>query len=111
MTVEWPASERSKHGTQEKVNGITSQLFPQLDITPRLLCGLRSRPRPIDTLLADLAGTMTDGKTSVVPGTSTTYTITVTNNGPSTVTSLTLADTIPAALLNSNFAPSVGAYD
>jgi uncharacterized repeat protein (TIGR01451 family) len=65
----------------------------------------------IDTLLADLAVTMTDGKTSVVPGASTTYTITVTNNGPSTVTSLTLADTIPAALLNSNFAPSVGAYD
>jgi uncharacterized repeat protein (TIGR01451 family) len=62
-------------------------------------------------LLADLAVTMTDGKTSVVPGASNTYTITVTNNGPSTVTSLTLTDTIPAALLNSNFAPSVGAYD
>jgi uncharacterized repeat protein (TIGR01451 family) len=60
---------------------------------------------------ADLAVTMTDGKTTVVPGTSNTYTITVTNNGPDTVTSLTLADTIPAALLNPNFAPSVGAYD
>jgi uncharacterized repeat protein (TIGR01451 family) len=60
---------------------------------------------------ADLAVTMTDGKTTVVPGASNTYTITVTNNGPSTVTSLTLTDTIPAALLNPNFAPSVGAYD
>ena len=54
---------------------------------------------------------MTDGTTTVVPGTSNTYTITVTNNGPDTVTSLTLTDTIPAALLNPNFAPSVGAYD
>jgi uncharacterized repeat protein (TIGR01451 family) len=60
---------------------------------------------------ADLAVTMTDGKTTVVPGTSNTYTITVTNNGPSTVTSLTLTDSLPAALLNPNFAPSVGAYD
>jgi uncharacterized repeat protein (TIGR01451 family) len=65
----------------------------------------------IDTLLVDLAVTVADGTTTVVPGTSNTYTITVTNNGPSTVTSLTLTDTIPAALLNSNFAPSVGAYD
>ena len=54
---------------------------------------------------------MTDGKTTVVPGTINTYTITVTNNGPDTVSSLTLADTIPAALLNPNFAPSAGAYD
>src|SRR5262245_27628582 len=66
-----------------------------------------------DTLTpqADLAVTMTDGKVIVVPGTSNTYTITVTNNGPSTVSSLTLTDTIPAALLNPNFAPSAGAYD
>ena len=60
---------------------------------------------------ADLAVTMTDGKTTVVPGTFTAYTITVTNNGPSTVSSLTLTDSIPAALLNPNFAPSAGAYD
>jgi uncharacterized repeat protein (TIGR01451 family) len=63
------------------------------------------------TPTADLAVTMTDGKTTAVPGTSTTYTITVTNNGPSTVSSLTLTDSIPAALLNPNFAPSVGAYN
>src|SRR5262249_4639945 len=60
---------------------------------------------------SDLAVTMTDGKTTVGPGASNTYTITVTNNGPSTVSSLTLTDTIPAALLNPNFAPSAGAYD
>jgi uncharacterized repeat protein (TIGR01451 family) len=61
---------------------------------------------------ADLAVTMTDGKTSVVPGTSNTYTIMVSNNGPSTVSSLTLTDTIPATLLNAIFGtPSVGTYD
>jgi len=66
-----------------------------------------------DTLTpqADLAVTMDDGKTTVAPGTSDTYTIRVTNNGPSAVTNLTLTDAIPAALLNPTFAPSVGAYD
>ena len=48
------------------------------------------------TPVADLAVTMTDGKTTVVPGAINTYTITVTNNGPSTVSSLTLTDSIPA---------------
>src|SRR6185503_6479701 len=37
------------------------------------------------TPVADLTITKTDGVTSVTAGTSTTYTITVTNNGPSTV--------------------------
>jgi uncharacterized repeat protein (TIGR01451 family) len=60
---------------------------------------------------ADLSVTKTDGAASVVPGTSDTYTITVTNNGPDTVTSVTLTDTIPAALSNTSFAPSVGTYD
>jgi uncharacterized repeat protein (TIGR01451 family) len=66
-----------------------------------------------DTLTpqADLAVTIDDHTLIVVPGASDGYTITVTNNGPSTVSSLTLSDAIPAALLNPNFAPSVGAYD
>jgi uncharacterized repeat protein (TIGR01451 family) len=63
------------------------------------------------TPAADLSVTVTDGTTTVVPGSSDTYTITVNNNGPDTVSSLTLTDAIPAALLNPNFAPSVGAYD
>ena len=64
-----------------------------------------------DTLTpqADLAVAVSDGKTIVVPGSSDTYTITVTNNGPSTVSSLTLTDTVPAALLNATFgSPSAG---
>jgi uncharacterized repeat protein (TIGR01451 family) len=41
----------------------------------------------------------TDGQTSAVPGTPTTYIIVVSNQGPSTVSSLTLTDAVPAALL------------
>ncbi len=67
-----------------------------------------------DTLTpqADLAVTKDDGKTNAVPGTSDTYTITVSNNGPSTVSSVLLTDDLPAALLNPVFGtPSAGSYD
>jgi uncharacterized repeat protein (TIGR01451 family) len=67
-----------------------------------------------DTLTpqADLAISKTDGKTSAVPGTPDTYTLTVTNNGPSTVSSLNLVDTVPAGLLNPDFGtPGTGSYD
>jgi uncharacterized repeat protein (TIGR01451 family) len=61
---------------------------------------------------ADLAVTKDDGKLTAVPGTPDTYTITVTNNGPSTVDAVNLTDTLPAALLNPVFgAPSAGSYD
>ena len=61
---------------------------------------------------ADLSITKTDGNTSVVPGTSDTYTIVVTNNGPDTVSSVNLIDTIPGALSNATFgSPSQGSYD
>ncbi|MFN7961132.1 MAG: IPTL-CTERM sorting domain-containing protein [Thermoanaerobaculia bacterium] len=51
-----------------------------------------------DTLtpMADLSITKTDGVTSVVPGTSTTYTITASNAGPSNAPGSTVADTFPA---------------
>ena len=45
---------------------------------------------------ADLAVTKTDGKTQYVPGTTNTYTIVVTNNGPSNVTGATVVDTFPS---------------
>src|SRR5262249_28014784 len=61
---------------------------------------------------ADLSVTKTDGKTEAVPGTPNTYTLTFTNNGPSTVSSLTLTDDVPAELLNPVFGtPSAGSYD
>jgi uncharacterized repeat protein (TIGR01451 family) len=47
-----------------------------------------------------------------VPGTPTTYTITVSNSGPSTVSSVILTDDVPTALLNPTFGtPSAGSYD
>jgi uncharacterized repeat protein (TIGR01451 family)/CSLREA domain-containing protein len=53
-----------------------------------------------DTLTptADLAITKTDGSPTAIPGSSTTYTITASNAGPSNVTGATVADTFPATL-------------
>jgi len=39
-----------------------------------------------------------DGKTSVVPGTSDTYTIVVSNSGPSAITGAALSDPLPAGV-------------
>jgi len=47
------------------------------------------------TIQADLKVTVTDGKTSAVPGTQDIYTIVVTNVGPSKVTGAVIHDTFP----------------
>ncbi|MCI0489543.1 MAG: HYR domain-containing protein [Blastocatellia bacterium] len=52
---------------------------------------------------ADLAVTKTNGVTTEAPGTPTTYTIVVTNNGPNQVVGATIADTFPAALTGVTF--------
>src|SRR6185369_4022488 len=44
----------------------------------------------------DLSIAKTDGTTSAVPGTNTTYTITVTNNGPSSISGAAVSDVLPA---------------
>jgi uncharacterized repeat protein (TIGR01451 family) len=59
----------------------------------------------------DLVITETDGQTSVGAGSPVTYTLTITNNGPSTVTSLTVSDTLPATILTPTFTPSTGTYN
>ena len=46
----------------------------------------------------DLAIAKTDGQTAYVPGTPISYTITVTNAGPSTATGVTITDPVPAAI-------------
>nr|MDJ0800986.1 DUF11 domain-containing protein [Calothrix sp. MO_167.B12] len=61
--------------------------------------------------IADLSVTKTDNQTSTTPGSAITYTITVSNNGPSTVNSLTLNDTVPASIENPIFTPSTGSYN
>ncbi|HEY4634163.1 MAG TPA: DUF11 domain-containing protein, partial [Candidatus Limnocylindrales bacterium] len=60
---------------------------------------------------ADLSITKTDSQTSAVPGQSVSYTITVTNNGPDTVTSLFVNDSVPAEITGAVFTPSIGAYN
>jgi uncharacterized repeat protein (TIGR01451 family) len=59
---------------------------------------------------ADLTISKTDGRTSAVPGTPITYTLRVTNNGPSTVTNLVVTDTVPSDILSPTFTPSEGSY-
>ena len=60
--------------------------------------------------VADLSITKTDGETTAIPGISVGYTITVTNLGPSTVTSLNVVDTLPPTLLTPAFIPQSGQY-
>jgi len=66
-----------------------------------------------DTLTpwADLAITKSDGQTGVLPNNPITYTITVSNLGPSSVRSLTVTDTLPPDLLNPVFTPNQGIYN
>ncbi len=58
-----------------------------------------------DAFGADLAITNTDHTTTAVPGSSTTYTVTITNNGPANVTGASVADLLSgvAALASDTF--------
>jgi uncharacterized repeat protein (TIGR01451 family) len=53
---------------------------------------------------ADLAITKTDGKDEVVPGTPTTYTLVVSNAGPSAVSGASVSDPPPAGATGGNLA-------
>ncbi len=59
----------------------------------------------------DLAIAVDDEQETVVPGEPISYTITVTNLGPSTPSSLTLINQVPPVLLSPVFVPSSGIYD
>ncbi len=52
----------------------------------------------LDILEADLSVTKTDGVATVVPGTATTYTIVVSNAGPSPVANAPVSDPLPAGI-------------
>ncbi|MDJ0617789.1 MAG: hypothetical protein QNJ63_13785 [Calothrix sp. MO_192.B10] len=73
--------------------------------------GSQTADFPFDRATADLSVTKTDNQTSTTPGSAITYTVTVSNNGPSTVNSLTLNDTVPASIENPSFTPSTGSYN
>lgn len=59
----------------------------------------------VDTIVttADLAITKSNNATTLVPGNQTTYTITVSNSGPSAVTGAAVADNLPAILTNASW--------
>ncbi len=61
--------------------------------------------------VSDLSIAVSDGTSSAVPGDVDTYTLTVTNNGPDSLSSVDLVDTLPAALSGVTFTPSQGSYD
>nr|WP_290225174.1 hypothetical protein [Trichocoleus desertorum] len=63
------------------------------------------------TPTADLSINKTDNQTSVAPGSSVVYTITVTNNGPSTLSSVTVTDALPAVIQNPVFTTTTGTYN
>lgn len=60
---------------------------------------------------ADLSVSETDGTTAAVPGLSTTYSLTVHNGGPSTVSSISLTDSLAPVLGSATFAPAAGSYN
>ena len=75
--------------------------------------GANNSATDVDTLTprADLVVTKTDGVASVIPGQSTTYTVTVTNGGPSNAPATAVVDLQPvgAAFTSWTCSPSAGA--
>jgi uncharacterized repeat protein (TIGR01451 family) len=92
----------------------TAQVAPPAGVTDSVSANDSSTDtdtigRPTGT--ADLAIAKTNNLTSVVPGDPITYTITVTNNGPGTVESLTVTDPLPVDLVDPFFSTPDGTYD
>ena len=83
--------QRDQHGHRRRARPASATRTPATTARPT---PTRS-PRPAR---ADLAITKTDGTTTVSAGGSTTYTLTVTNNGPSPVSGAILADPAVAGL-------------
>ncbi len=81
------------------------------EVRPRNWANLEPSSCTAVTPSANLSVTKTDGATTETPGTGVTYTITVTNAGPSTVKEVTLTDALPASLVGPVFTPSAGSYD
>jgi uncharacterized repeat protein (TIGR01451 family) len=65
--------------------------------------GVLNTPAEIIIQEADLAITKTDNLTSIAAGSTLTYTIVVSNNGPSPVTGADIKDTLPSQLTNATW--------
>jgi uncharacterized repeat protein (TIGR01451 family) len=89
LRVDAPAHTYAMAGNYSVTVGVTHETAPQLTVTA---ASITITPK------ANLSITTDDGVTAAVPGGSVTYTITVSNNGPSDITGATVADTFPAIL-------------
>ncbi|MFN0181190.1 MAG: beta strand repeat-containing protein, partial [Gemmatimonadales bacterium] len=76
------------------------------DIVGNTVTDTVNTPLTIDCV-ADLAVTKTDGATTATPGSPISYTVTVTNNGPSNVSGATVTDTVPAAITGVSWSCSI----
>ncbi|MDW8267214.1 MAG: hypothetical protein RMJ52_17980, partial [Gemmataceae bacterium] len=94
-------------------SGVNPSLVPR-NITAVVNDGTDSSNIAIATInlsqVADLSITKTNNQTAVIPGTSVTYVLVVSNAGPSTVTSVTATDPVPGILSGATFTPSTGTY-
>src|SRR6266567_3602575 len=106
-TVVMPSGSKITYKAKGKVNpSATGTISNTARVTPP--AGLND-PNPGNntatdtdsiTVKADLKVTVADGKTAAVPGTKDTYTIVVTNLGPSNVSGAVVSDTFPTILNN-----------
>ncbi len=109
-TGTWSVGILNVGAANEKTLKITAKVVPNRPIGDYVNTASNNHPQDPDltnntstvTLTpvpaADLKITNTDGKTQYVPGTSNTYTMVVTNDGPSNVTGATVANTLPAGV-------------
>ncbi len=74
----------------------TATVTPPAGVTDPVPANNTATDMDTPTPEADLALTKTDGSATYIPGGTTTYTLVVTNNGPSTAMGASLVDNIPA---------------
>jgi uncharacterized repeat protein (TIGR01451 family) len=96
-----PSYQQPAAPTPYQATGTTTLNAPTTDIDNQSrpsLGGFDSGADEFPGAQADLSITKDDGVTSVSPGTAVHYTITLANNGPSSVALAPVTDTVPAAL-------------
>jgi uncharacterized repeat protein (TIGR01451 family) len=109
-TVDIPAGEHVTYTVTAQVDSgasgnltNTASVAPPTGVTDPNSGNDTATDTDTEAAQADLAITKTDGQTTYTPGGTLTYTITVTNNGPSNVTGATVTDTFPAAIISASW--------
>ncbi|MCZ4244104.1 gliding motility-associated C-terminal domain-containing protein [Pedobacter punctiformis] len=99
ITVKTPASLNSTFRNLVAVTSATPDPIPDVIANPDPSCPVCIPSPPVSpSPQSDLEITKTDGKTTFTPGTVTTYTIKVTNNGPSDATGIIVMDALPVGI-------------